>query len=447
VQILLPLAIPLILIAFIKKRHDQVQETAVTWSALSRTLHSTYWPTILNSDSSSSKGVNFAVISAVYLGIFTTILVAITAVITPLGLYDSVAPSKPQSVSFNYAQDMTYFGQGSLPRNGMGFNRICGRGMIACPGSNFSVIPTADLDEKEWPDGYYTNISLETQNVWASGLHTMQSSVSSIFDIQWRSYKISQQNSSKGTNRYKYDSPDKVYDNGSPYVVGGYRQIQSLLSSDGFKIIEGLLVDLARGGIGFRNHTVPSRSSQSAVWTEDILFIVPETECVDNNIAFDYDLKQENGTNKLGPGGVVYLTDRGGFANLNEAVNHAGLPLTNSQENVHLRDRALFAAWKSNAYTMLYMNLTDDDHLKQWRGYENAPIGTTYRFEDESSTDFKSGKLGDILPEPGRITLRKLGQHLDLRSSPESDSKLENTNQIFSNPHNVTERLFSDLGM
>jgi hypothetical protein len=74
---------------------------------------------------------------------------------------------------------MTPFGYGSLPRNDMGFNRICGGGFISCPGSNFSVIRTDNPDNltinTEWPDGYYTNISLETQNLWASGLDTMDS--------------------------------------------------------------------------------------------------------------------------------------------------------------------------------------------------------------------------------------------------------------------------------
>jgi hypothetical protein len=111
---------------------------------------------------------------------------------------------------------------------------------------------------------YYNNISLKKQNLWASGLDAMESSVSSMFDIQLRSYEIRQQNlSSILPERYNdtFSSAGMYYDNGSQYVVGGYRPIQSLLSGNGFKIIEGLVVDLARGGIGFRNHTVPTQSS------------------------------------------------------------------------------------------------------------------------------------------------------------------------------------------
>ena len=244
-QLLLPLAIPLILIAFINTRLDQVKETAVTWSTLSRTLHSTYWPTILGSDSSASTNMSPAVVSAVYLIILTTILVATTTVVTPLGLYDAVVSRRPQSVSFSYAQDMTPFGCGSLPRNDLGFNRICGSGYISCPGSNFSVIQTDSPDplthNYEWPYGYYTNISLETQNLWVSGLETMKSSVSSMFDIQWRSYEIRQHNLSNIIpGRFDYTYPVvESYDNGLPYVMGGYRPIQNLLSNDDSRSLKG----------------------------------------------------------------------------------------------------------------------------------------------------------------------------------------------------------------
>jgi hypothetical protein len=387
--------------------------------------------------------VNPAVSSAVYLGIFVTILVAATAVVTPLGLYDAVVPSTPRRIYFNYAQDMAAFGYGTLPRNGLDFNRICGRGRISCPGSNFSVIRTNDTDNfpynYEWPDGYYTNISLETQSLWASGLDAMQGSVSSMFDIQWRSYEIRQQNlSSIVPSRYNFTQPQTAYDRGSPYIVGGYRQVHTLLSSNGFEIVEGLIVDLATGGIGFRNHTVPSQSSQKAVWTEDILFIVPETKCVDNNLTIDYDLKEDSVTNGLGPGGIFRLTDHGGFANLNSTVNLEGLLIDSSQDNVVLHDRALIAAWFNNAITMLYMNLTNRELMKTWEGYERATTGTSYLLEDESNSTEKSMMAMD-LPKPGSIALGQLGQHLDWRG--------RNQNRIFKNPHNVTYATFSDLGM
>jgi hypothetical protein len=265
-----------------------------------------------------------------------------------------------------------------------------------------------------------------------------------MFDIQWRSYEIRQQNLSSTFNPYNdtwSPSNGDYYDKGSPYVVGGYRTIQSLLLNDGFEIVEGLVVDLARGGIGFRNHTIPSRSSREATWTEDILFIVPETSCVDNNLTVDYDLKEDISLHTLGPGGILRVTDRGGFANLNSTVNLEGMRMNSSQDNVHLHDRALVAAWYTNALTMLYMNLTNEEHMQEFRGYEQARVGTSYLLEDESNSTFGGGgKLAYDLPKPGRIGAAGLGEHLDLANA-------FNDNRVFSNPHHVTSHNFSDLGM
>lgn len=98
------------------------------------------------------------------------------------------------------------------------------------------------------------------------------------------------------------------------------------------------------------------------------MFIVPETSCVDNNLTVDYDLKEDASLYPLGPGGVLRLTDRGGFANLNGTVNVEGMRMNNSQDTVRLHDRALAAAWYSNSLTMLSMNLTNKEHMQEMKG-------------------------------------------------------------------------------
>lgn len=124
-------------------------------------------------------------------------------------------------------------------------------------------------------------------------------------------------------------------------------------------------MDLASGGIGFRNHSIPTQSSQGAAWTEDLLFIVPETHCVDDSLTIDYDLKEDSRTHTLGSGGILRLTDHGGFADLNRSVSLEGFRWNVSQDNVCLHDRAQVVAWFSNVYTMAYMNLTDLEHAEE----------------------------------------------------------------------------------
>ncbi|KAL8721861.1 MAG: hypothetical protein Q9225_001538 [Loekoesia sp. 1 TL-2023] len=60
--------------------------------------------------------------------------------------------------------------------------------------------------------------------------------------------------------------------------------------------VEGLVVntvhsgDTVRGGIGLRNHTVPSGLPYGGRWSEDLLWIEPVTACVDTNLTFHFSL-------------------------------------------------------------------------------------------------------------------------------------------------------------
>jgi hypothetical protein len=93
------------------------------------------------------------------------------------------------------------------------------------------------------------------------------------------------------------------------------------------------------------------------------------------------------------------------------------------------------------------MNLTNDEHIQQMRGYENLTVGTSYLFEDESNSTI-GGFLARSIPKPGRITLQKLGRHLDLPSSfYRNYSSLNKDNRNFANPHHITSDHFRGIGM
>jgi hypothetical protein len=90
--------------------------------------------------------------------------------------------------------------------------------------------------------------------------------------------------------------------------------MQSLILNNDTEAVEGLVVDTKQGGIGFRNHTIPMDFKHGATWTEDLLFVEPETVCININLTIDYTIKRnDTGTYNIGD---VLLTDRGGFANL-----------------------------------------------------------------------------------------------------------------------------------
>jgi len=99
-----------------------------------------------------------------------------------------------------------------------------------------------------------------------------------------------------------------------PYLVGDYRYLSQMVLNNAWEAVTGLLVDTKSGGIGFRNHTTPPALPFGSTWSEDLLFIEPDTECVDMNITMDFNIPMSNDVTDLVENLVV--TDHGGFVNL-----------------------------------------------------------------------------------------------------------------------------------
>ena len=76
----------------------------------------------------------------------------------------------------------------------------------------------------------------------------MNKTVSSVFDIEWRSYTLSEPDDRDGV---------LPIDNGTAYPIGNYQHISTITMDDNILLVEGLIVDTKDGGIGFRNHSAP----------------------------------------------------------------------------------------------------------------------------------------------------------------------------------------------
>lgn len=75
------------------------------------------------------------------------------------------------------------------------------------------------------------------------------------------------------------------------YFKSAYHQISILILDETVQVVDGLIVDARNGGIGFRNRITPLPTHEyRSTLTEDILFVEPETQCVDLNVTFDFDL-------------------------------------------------------------------------------------------------------------------------------------------------------------
>ena len=268
------------------------------------------------------------------------------AIVTPLGLYDHVAPEAGMTqVNFQYVKDISPLGRGTAPRLALGFSRFCYRGDYACANTDNIVTNWANGSiSAEY--GYDTRIPKETFDFMSSGRQQLGPAVSSSFDIQYR-YWVKDNNSGYDFGNLEY------YDNGSAYDIGGYRSLTSVLLSDDWQPVEGLIVDTKQGRVGFRKHSVPStRLAYGGIWTEDLLFIQPITACVQLSITLDYKIGSASSE-------VSYpvIVDHGGFVNIDKKLPN--YDNSNDQHNPHIADRVYQGAWYILVLLMLLWNVTN----------------------------------------------------------------------------------------
>lgn len=244
----------------------------------------------------------------------------------------------------------------------------------------------------------------------------MDPTVSSVLDIEWRSFGFKN---------------DEDWANGSTFVTGKYRQLDTLVLNEGFQVVEGLIIDHDNGGIGFRSHSVPAAPKYGAEWSEDLLFITPHSECVNNNLTIDIEFGDEGADFER-----IQLTDRGGFINLNTTLPEYA-PL--SQKNIDLGGRARLSAYLHNSFLAAFMNVTNmkTEDLEPW-SYKNSSMDKMFPIE-----------LVDN-PDPQLLATRPHWNtySLDKMSSNSTNSNDGNGSQArYPNSFNITATEFETIGM
>jgi hypothetical protein len=182
--------------------------------------------------------------------------------------------------AFTYLQDNSYFGLASPPRSPDSWARLCGTGTLdvgprPCPFTDTVSQVTSFSNGTityNYPYGVNLNVPKILLDTFSSG-STNSSTVSNYFDIQFRR---------------TVTSTSSLYNNGSAYQTGSFRSIQSLVLNNATEAIEGLVVDTVQGQVGFRNHSATLQFEHGATWSEDILFIQPQSVCVDTNLTLDF---------------------------------------------------------------------------------------------------------------------------------------------------------------
>ncbi|KAF9439445.1 hypothetical protein P691DRAFT_837116, partial [Macrolepiota fuliginosa MF-IS2] len=279
--------------------------TAITWSLISKTLHSSLWPTILSADSSSSD-ISGAIVSIVsYLISVATVLVAIAGILLPSGLGNGpLIPTEFRLVNAEYIPDNSPLAYSTTPdRSQFTYGRRCyySRGTSrTCPG----------------------NKSPDTLEIAPSLIEKFNSTPHGPFAMQYRRFYPTGKNS-------------------------------FILRNDIFAV-EGLIVDMSPTypGVGFWNQTLP-KLPNGGTWSQDVLWLEPVTRCIDTNLTLDYYIMGDGINNPVDPTDLN-ITDHGGFFNL----THKNPTPNRDGQHVDLMQHAYVGAVLSNRYAMLALNIT-----------------------------------------------------------------------------------------
>lgn len=229
------------------------------------------------------------------------------------------------------------------------------------------------------------------------------------------------------TNNYNNQSKDTTL------TVGLYRNVQSVLLNDEIKAVDGLIVDTEVGRLGFRNHTVPLGLEHGASWSEDILFLEPETVCVDTNLTMDYTHQTRTVSKNTG----FHITDHGGFVNLPSVLNNdtanPDWP-NNTQETLDLHARAYWAALMFNYRTALYFNITNPERDgKKAFMYMNSKVNDSFLLDARNGNSPISGVDGYFMDKQFTSLFGDFGGYTDKDRPGHSTNKWNMTQGSFTN--------------
>lgn len=125
----------------------------------------------------------------------------------------------------------------------------------------------------------------------------------------------------------------------------------------------------------------------------------------------------------------------GGFTNL--VQEYPRIDLSNPQPNPKLYERASKAAWMTNAYTMLYYNITtmtNETTGKKAYEYINSEVGARFWLSNQgTSGDYDTLSLSD-----------RWYNHLGLTTKP-NKARGDVDLPVATNPFGITTSNFSDI--
>lgn len=382
-------------------------------SVVGRFLNGSWWPTILRTDAASASKVGKRV---VVISIFSTVglvILAAAAVVTPLGLYDAVGASRIQAGQFIYSSDTSSIGAATLDRNDYNTSRTCGFwAYVSCPGQyeGFSTMQNDSGLYLQWESNNSYISTVIPDNItlmFSSGREGDRATVATPFDLEYRSYILADDPKQRKSALLPDDEqpPDPQVDHYAPRTVGQFQYGDMIILADDFVIRDGIIADMKNGGLGFRNHTIPATIGVGTDWTESLLWLEPETICVDNNLTVEFSIPPYYGVASQNS----YLVDNGGVTH--KPDHYPFIDLNESQIRPELEARAHKGAVLNNFNLRQILGISSQN--MSYTGKRFILPNTVYTPGVVTVADFDLGLPGAILyadPRKNITTVKDIGK-------------------------------------
>lgn len=325
-------------------------------SVISRLLNGSWWPFLLRTDTAATSKVERRVL-IIASGLTTSlILLAVAAIVTPLGLYNTLRQKSSDETPFAFVRDLSPIGSATPKRDDYNTSRLCGWLMYkACPGQyhGFSwwTNDTGGYMNNTGPNDYISSVVPDNlTSIFSSGRTNGFETVATPFDIQYRTYVLQRNPDAQSV---LVDTPKYNIDEQRLRTVGKYSTYESLILANDFVVRDGIVADMKKGGIGFRNHSLPVQIGKGAEWSENLLWVEPETVCISNNITLQYNMPYDITDNQNG-----YLIDDGGLTILQDGYEWPEYDTQHMQTDPELYARAFKGATLWNYNTGLMLNIS-----------------------------------------------------------------------------------------
>lgn len=106
-----------------------------------RLINQSYWPVLLQTDTVAGNKVDKRVRGIAISSSLTTLLLAVAAIVTPLGLHSTLRNTELDDVRFEYSRDASAMGLATQSRAGYNASRTCQYTFFnaPCPGNDDGV--------------------------------------------------------------------------------------------------------------------------------------------------------------------------------------------------------------------------------------------------------------------------------------------------------------------